>query len=80
MKSKPLFKSKTINSALVCAIIIMMNLLGIGEEKIGETYDTINDHVGSKQETTKDIVALGSLVGVVYGRLNAKTKIGGKDE
>ena len=37
MKKHPI-KSKTINSALVVALIAIMSLLGFGEQEIAKTY------------------------------------------
>ena len=70
-------KSKTINSAIVIIIIALMNLIGIGEEQIGKTYDTITDATGSQTEAAKDIGLLVGAAGVVYGRFNVKK---GKDD
>jgi len=68
--NKPVIKSKTMQGIAVIAIIALMNLLGVGEEQIGDTYDTIVNVNGPQHETTKDI---GLLVGAglaYYGRLN----------
>ncbi len=79
MKTKPVIKSKTINSILVIAVIVILNLLGIGEAEIGKTYDTITSNT-SKTETTKDLVTLAAAGMAFYGRMNAKTKLGGKGD
>lgn len=73
--NKPVFKSKTVNSTLVVILMTVMSLLGIGEEEIAKTYDTIGKE--SKTETTKEIVTLGAAAFAIYGRLRVGK---GKDE
>ena len=65
-------KSKTIRSLMTAAVIVLLNLLGVGEEQIGKTYDTIHDHSGKQTETLKDVGLLGALAYGVYGRSVAK--------
>ena len=73
--NKPVFKSKTVNSSLVVILMTAMSLLGIGEEEMARTYDTIGKE--SKTETTKELVTLIAAGGAIYGR----TRVGkGKDE
>ena len=62
---------------MVAAVIILMGMLGVGEEKIGETYDTITNTNGRQMETAKDIMALAALGGAAYGRVMVGK---GKDE
>ena len=70
-------KSKTMRSLAVAAIIVLMGILGVGEEQIGETYDTLTKTNGRQTETAKDIMVLAALGGAAYGR----TMVGkGKDE
>lgn len=69
MKKHPL-KSKTINSALVIALLAIMSLLGIGEEEIARTYDTIGQE--KKTETTKEVMTLLAAGGAMYGRYKVK--------
>lgn len=76
MKRKPVFKSKTVKAILTAAVIVLLNLLGVGEEQIGKTYDTINDHRGRQTETAKDIGLIGTLAWAFYGRMKADTKLG----
>ncbi len=71
MKKHPL-KSKTINSALTTIVLVCLSLLGVGKEKIGETYDTITTKTGQKTEVAMDIAKLVSLGGVLYGRAKVK--------
>ena len=65
-------KSKTIRALLTAAVIVLLNLLGVGEEQIGKTYDTIQDHRGKQTETIKDFGLLGVLGYAFYGRSVAK--------
>lgn len=71
MKKHPI-KSKTINSALTIIVIACLNLLGVGETQIGNTYDTITDSTGQKTEAAKDIGLLLGSAGVIYGRYRVK--------
>ena len=71
MKKNPL-KSKTISSALVIIVMVCMSLLGIGEEQMGETYDTITQGTGTKTEKSKDLITLLATGGVIYGRYKVK--------
>lgn len=67
MNKSPI-KSKTINSAIVIIVIALLNLLGVGETEIGQTYDTMTDATGQKTEAAKDIGLLFGSAGVIYGR------------
>ncbi len=78
--NKEIVKSKTIRGLMVGMVLILLNLLGVGEETIGKTYDTIHDHVGKKTETAKDIGLLGALAYSVYGRSVAKGPLKWKKE
>ena len=71
MKKHPI-KSKTINSALTIIVIACLNLLGVGEQQIGSTYDTISDATGQGTESAKDIGLLLGSAGVIYGRYKVK--------
>lgn len=72
MRLPEALKSKTIRALLTAAVIVLLNLLGVGEEHIGRTYDTIHDHQGKKTETAKDIGLIGALSWAAYGRAVAK--------
>lgn len=72
MKTPEALKSKTIRAILTAVVIVILNLLGVGEEQIGKTYDTIHDHQGRQTETVKDIGLMGALVWAFYGRTVAK--------
>jgi hypothetical protein len=76
MNKHPL-KSKTMCGIFTVIIIALMNIMGVGEAEIGNTYDTITNSTGQKTESAKDI---GLVVGgafAAYGRYKVK---GGKDE
>ena len=65
-------KSKTVRGLMTAVIIVLLNLLGVGEEQIGKTYDTIHDRQGKQTETAKDLGLVGALAYSVYGRSVAK--------
>ncbi len=69
-------KSKTINSAIIIIIIGLMNLIGIGDKQIAQTYDTMTDGKGTTEQV-KDIGIVAGAIGVIYGRLRVGK---GKDE
>lgn len=71
MKKHPL-KSKTVNSALVIALMAIMSLLGIGETEIAKTYDSLGKE--NKFDSGKDMVTLLAAAGAVYGRYKVKEK------
>ncbi len=72
MKLPEALKSKTIRALMTAAVIVLLNLLGVGEEQIGKTYDTIHEHQGKQTETMKDIGLIGALGWAAYGRTVAK--------
>ncbi len=72
-------KSKTIRALMTGVVIVLLNLLGVGEEQIGKTYDTIHDTQGKQTETAKDLGLLGALGFAVYGRKVAKGPLGKKE-
>ena len=72
MKSPEALKSKTIRGLLVAVVIVILSFLGVGEEQIGKTYDTIHDHTGETTEKAKDVGMLGALLYSFYGRSVAK--------
>ncbi len=71
MQKKP-YKSKTVVSACVVIVIALMSFLGVGEEQIGKTYDTISDTTGRKSESAKDLITLLAAGGAIYGRYKVK--------
>ena len=75
MNKNPI-KSKTINSAIIIIIIGLMNLVGIGDKQIAETYDTMTDGKGTIEQV-KDIGVVAGAIGVIYGRFRVGK---GKDE
>ncbi len=80
MKTKSALKSKTIRAILTAAVIVILNLLGVGEEQVGKTYDTITEQTGGGTETAKDIGLIGALGWAFYGRMKADTKLGKGDD
>ncbi|KKN73170.1 hypothetical protein LCGC14_0403430 [marine sediment metagenome] len=80
MKGPEALKSKTIRGLLTAAVIVILSLLGVGEEQIGKTYDTINDHQGKTTERAKDVGMLGAILYSVYGRSVAKGPLKWKKE
>lgn len=72
MKSPEALKSRTIRGLLTAMVIVLLSILGVGEEEIGKTYDTIHDHQGETTERAKDIGMLGALAYSIYGRSVAK--------
>ena len=73
-------KSKTVRAILTAVVIVLLNLLGVGEEQIGKTYDTIHDTRGKQTETIKDLGLLGALIYGMYGRTVAKGPLKWKKE
>lgn len=80
MKGPEALKSKTIRGLLTAAVIVILSLLGVGEEQIGKTYDTIHDTQGKQTETAKDLGLLGTLIYAFYGRSVAKGPLKWKKE
>lgn len=72
MKSPEVLKSKTIRGLLTALVLVILSILGVGEEQIGKTYDTIHDHRGKTTERVKDVGMLGALLYSTYGRSVAK--------
>ncbi|KKL56674.1 hypothetical protein LCGC14_2243050 [marine sediment metagenome] len=75
--NKPKLKSKTLNSILIAAVMVILGMLGVGEKEIGQTYDTITQSTGEGTEAAKDLATLAALGGAYYGRLRVGK---GKDE
>ncbi len=75
MNKNPI-KSKTINSAIVIIVIGLLNIIGIGDKQIAQTYDTMTDGKGTTEQV-KDIGIVAGAIGVIYGRFMVGK---GKDE
>ena len=75
---KEYMKSKTIRSLVICAIIVIMNLMGIGEAEVGQTIDTMNELTGKRTKNIKDALLLFGIGGAAYGRTVAKGPLGRK--
>ena len=80
MDKKPYLQSNTIRSCLIIVVIVVMNMLGIGEQKPGQTYDSFNQETGVQMDKIKDIVLLMGAGGAAFGRMNAKTELKTKKE
>lgn len=80
MKQPEYLKSKTVRAILTAAVIVILNILGVGEEQIGKTYDTIHDHRGKQTETAKDVSLMGALAWAFYGRSKAKGPLKFKED
>lgn len=78
METKHPLKSKTMESLLAAVLILIMNILGIGEATPGKTYDTMLDMRGRRTEQVKNLALLGACGGAAYGRLKANTHLGRK--
>ena len=73
--NKPKLKSKTLNGVLVVALMLIMQILGVGEAERARTYDEIGDD--KKFDNTTELIGLGGAALAYYGR----TRVGkGKDE
>ena len=71
--NKPMYKSKTINSVLVIVVIIILNMAGVGEDKVAETIDSMDSPQGNKKDI-KNMIALVAAGGAIYGRRKANEK------
>lgn len=80
MDNKPYWKSKTMRCLICGIVIVLLNVLGVGEAEPGQTYDTMLEQEGRQTEQAKNIFMLISLIGAAYGRKVANTKLGKKKE
>lgn len=78
METKHPLKSKTIESAIIIIVVALLNLLNIGNDRPGQTYDTMLDEQNRQGEQIKNLFLLGGGAGAIYGRAKANTKIGRK--
>lgn len=78
METKAYSKSKTMRSLVLLLVIVLMNIIGIGEAEPGKTYDTMLDMEGRNTEQIKNLLLLGGLGGAAYGRIKADTHLGKK--
>lgn len=76
--TKDFTKSKTMRSLAICLIIVVMNIMGIGEAEVGKTIDTMHEMQGGKTENIKDILMLIGVGGAAYGRVVADKPLGRK--
>ena len=80
METKNPLKSKTIQGLLIAAVIAILSILGVGEEQIGATIDTIADTQNQTTEKAKDLGVLGTILYAIYGRSVAKGPLKWKKE
>lgn len=78
METKHPLKSKTIESLIVAVLILIMNILGVGEAQPGKTYDTMLEMEGRRTEQVKNLALIGACGGAAYGRWKANTNLGRK--
>ncbi len=78
METKEFLKSKTIRSLILILIVVVMNMMGIGEAEIGETYDTINQDGENGIGLIMNILMLVGIGGAGYGRAVADKPLGRK--
>ena len=79
MSKKHPLKSKTILFSLVTIIVAIFNMTGVSETPIGEmTWKELEQNQNQKTEQITNLLVLLGGGGAVYGRFQAKDKIGGK--
>lgn len=78
METKSFLKSKTIRFLIIALVIVLTNILGIGEAEPGKTYDTMLEMEGEEVEQVKNLLMLIGLGGAGYGRVVAKQPLGRK--
>ena len=78
METKDFLKSKTIRFLLIAVVIVMTNILGIGEAEPGKSYDNMTKMEGQEVEQVKNILLLFGLGGAGYGRAVADKPLGRK--
>lgn len=78
METKDFLKSKTIRSLAIILIVVVMNIMGIGEAEVGKTYDAVTQKEGRGAEQIKNILMLVGLGGAGYGRVVADKPLGRK--
>jgi len=80
METKGYLQSKTIRSLIILLIIVLTNILGLGEAQPGQTYDTMCELEGRQTEQIKNLLLLGGIGTAGYYRVKADTKLGKKKE
>ena len=68
METKGYLKSKTIRFLVIAAVIVLTNIIGVGEAEPGQTYDTMTKMEGEEVEQVKNILLLLGIGGAGYGR------------
>ena len=78
MGKKAYLDSKTIKALIIIAAIVLINIMGVGESKPGDTYEGITNQNGRGVEQLKNILLLIGVGGAAYGRVTAKTELTSK--
>ena len=78
METKAFLKSKTIRFLIIALVIVLTNIMGVGEAEPGKSYDTINTMEGEEVEQVKNILLLIGIGGASYGRAVADKPLGRK--
>ncbi len=68
--NKPMYKSKTLNGILVVAIMVILQMLGVGEQERAKTYEGLNSD--TKNNNITELVTLVGAGIATYGRLKVK--------
>lgn len=77
---KQYLSSKTIRAALIVAVLLAIQLAGVGGPQAAETIDGLEQLEGGQVGKILDLLAILGLGGVVYGRAVAKGPLTGKKE
>jgi hypothetical protein len=81
METKHPLKSKTILFSLVTIIVAILNITGFGDQPTGQmTWKELSESQSNKTEQVTDLLVLLGGGGAVYGRMKAKSKIGGRGD
>ena len=81
MNKKHPLKSKTILFSLVTILATILNMTGATEKPTAEmSWKELEQRQGQKTEQITNLLVLLGGGGAVYGRFQAKDKIGGKNE
>jgi len=81
VKKKHPLKSKTILFGLVTIIVAVFNMFSPQTELTSEmTWKQLEERQGQQTNQITDLLVLLGGSGAIYGRITAKTEIGGKNE
>jgi len=68
-------KSKTLDSLIFAAILLVLSIIGVGESTPGKTWDSIGDMTGQIIERAKEFFIFFAICYAFYGRVVAKGEI-----